>query len=63
MESIYFLGGELWLKNRIISVCCLHGVVTTVTCSRRRLSEAGVRVEGGRASEERQRWGSDPLFL
>lgn len=33
MESIYFLGGELWLKNRIISVCCLHGVVTTVSAA------------------------------
>lgn len=37
MENIYFLGGELWLKNRIISVRWLHGLVTTVICCRRRL--------------------------
>lgn len=45
MESIYFLGGELCLKNRIVLVYCLHGVVTTVMCSRRRHSEDAVWVK------------------
>lgn len=63
MENIYFLGGELWLKNRIISVHWLHGLVTTVICCRRRqflkvvFSVKGSRPRAAQASQERQRWG------
>lgn len=58
MESIYFLGGEVWLRNRMISVCCLHGGVPTVMCSKRRLSGGAVWVKAA----EPARRGSAPLF-
>lgn len=48
----------MWLKNKMISVCCLHGGVPTVMCSRRRLSEGAVWVKAAGPA----RRGSGPLF-